>query len=153
MHETINEPTAWPRQKNPFEDAIKKPDAKDNADWVKKVMPPGTAIETNVALAVPPNIKFAEDKYLKEVWDYVFATYGQHYNNHGETKPGKNIQSLEAIISAGNGDGFIMGNIQKLSGRYGKKKGFNRLELLKIAHYAVLMLYVHDLEERGSSKG
>jgi hypothetical protein len=30
--------------------------------------------------------------------------------------------------------------------RYGKKAGRNRQDLLKVLHYALMLLYVHDIE-------
>lgn len=32
----------------------------------------------------------------------------------------------------------------KYAQRYGKKDGFNRKDILKIIHYAVMLLHVHD---------
>jgi hypothetical protein len=34
----------------------------------------------------------------------------------------------------------------KYAKRYGNKEGKNRKDLLKILHYAIIMLYVHDTE-------
>ena len=39
---------------------------------------------------------------------------------------------------------FCIGNIMKYAQRYGKKGGKNRADLLKVLHYALFMLYVHD---------
>ena len=36
----------------------------------------------------------------------------------------------------------------KYAQRYGKKDGYNRKDLLKVLHYALIELYVHDLHER-----
>jgi hypothetical protein len=41
--------------------------------------------------------------------------------------------------------GFALGNVLKYAQRYGKKEGFNRADLMKIIHYAVIALHVHDL--------
>jgi hypothetical protein len=38
----------------------------------------------------------------------------------------------------------MVGNIMKYAQRYGKKNGFNRADILKIIHYAIILLYVHD---------
>lgn len=84
------------------------------------------------------SLKFQEDKYLKEVLDYISSTYNQHYAKDQE------VQSIEMIISAGHGEGFALGNISKLAARYGKKLGHNRQDLLKILHYGVLALHIHD---------
>ena len=42
--------------------------------------------------------------------------------------------------------GFTIGDIIKYASRYGKKDGRNRADLLKILHYSILALYVHDKE-------
>lgn len=92
---------------------------------------------------VNPNYKFKELDYLKEVLAYIDATYSEHYASEEPDSP----QAFEGIVAAGNGKGFAMGNIQKLSARYGKKEGYNRKDLMKIIHYGVLMLHVHDKRE------
>ncbi|MDR3503078.1 MAG: DUF3310 domain-containing protein [Legionella sp.] len=81
--------------------------------------------------------KFNEDQLLAEVEKYIDNTYSEHYS-------GK-IQALEVIIDSGHGIGFCLGSIQKYAKRYGKKAGFNRLDLLKIVHYAIIALHSHDL--------
>ena len=43
--------------------------------------------------------------------------------------------------------GFCLGNVLKYAQRYGKKNGLNKDDLMKIAHYAIMALYVHDLEK------
>lgn len=93
---------------------------------------------------IPLNAKFKEHMYLREVEDYIASTYGEHYA--GE------IQSFEKIASIGHGDGFALGNIDKLVSRYGKKNGYNRTDLLKIIHYGILMLWVHDKAQRDNFK-
>ena len=84
--------------------------------------------------------KFNEAELLAEVEAYVKETYKQHYSS------GK-IQPMELIISSGNGSGFCMGNIVKYACRYGVKNGKNRDDLMKILHYTLLSLYVHDEEK------
>ena len=64
--------------------------------------------------------------------------YSQHYS-------GK-YQATDMIIDAGHGTGFCVGNIMKYAKRYGKKDGYNRKDLMKIIHYAMIQLYVHELE-------
>ena len=71
--------------------------------------------------------------------EYVNKTYGEHY---AQTK----FQTTEFIIDQGHGIGFTVGNIIKYAQRYGKKDGRNRKDILKVLHYALIMLYVHDLE-------
>lgn len=88
------------------------------------------------------NLKFNEDKYLEEVKDYIVGTYDQHYSKG-------DVQTFELLVSSGKADGFATGSIMKYADRYGKKKGYNREDLLKIIHYGLLQLYVHDREGRG----
>ena len=83
--------------------------------------------------------KFNEDKILKEIQTYVDSTYDQHYAT------GK-IQSTEFILDTGHGLGFTIGNIIKYAQRYGKKDGFNKKDLLKVVHYAIMALSIHKGE-------
>lgn len=83
--------------------------------------------------------KFNENLYLEDIKKYIDATYGQHY-------AGK-YQATDMIIDAGHGTGFNIGNIMKYAKRYGKKQGFNKKDLLKIIHYSIIQLYVHDDEQ------
>jgi hypothetical protein len=87
------------------------------------------------------NYKYNEGELLKEFQQYVDATYSEHYSLN-------KYQATEFIIDAGHGDGFCIGNVMKYAQRYGKKDGYNRKDLLKVLHYALIELYVHDLHER-----
>jgi len=82
--------------------------------------------------------KYDEDRNVKDIMEYINATYTQHYS-------GK-YQATDMIIDAGHGTGFCIGNIMKYAKRYGKKDGYNRKDLMKIIHYAMIQLYVHDME-------
>ena len=84
--------------------------------------------------------RYNEDKTLEELKSYIDATYGQHYSRD-------KFQATEFIIDGGHGEGFCIGNVLKYAQRYGKKDGRNRKDLLKIIHYAIIMLHVHDLNE------
>ena len=84
--------------------------------------------------------RYNEDKTLTELKSYIDATYGQHYSRD-------KFQATEFIIDGGHGEGFCIGNVLKYAQRYGKKDGRNRKDLLKILHYAIIMLHVHDLNE------
>ncbi len=85
--------------------------------------------------------KYNEGALIKELQEYVDATYGEHYSLN-------KFQATEFIIDAGHGDGFCIGNVMKYAQRYGKKDGYNRKDLLKVLHYALIELYVHDKEGR-----
>ena len=83
--------------------------------------------------------KFNEGEILKEIQKYVDSTYEQHYAT------GK-IQSTEFILDTGHGLGFTIGNIIKYAQRYGKKDGFNKKDLFKVVHYAIIALSIHKGE-------
>ena len=85
------------------------------------------------------NYKFKENERLQELKSYVDDTYGQHYATD-------KYQATDVIIDSGHGEGFCIGNIMKYAKRYGNKEGKNRKDLLKILHYGIIMLYVHDTE-------
>ena len=83
--------------------------------------------------------KFNEDENLNELKKHIDATYDSHYSK-------EKFQATEFIIDGGHGTGFCIGNILKYAQRYGKKgtREEARKDLLKILHYAVIQLYVHD---------
>tara|TARA_R100000030_G_scaffold32733_1_gene24307 strand:- start:4050 stop:4331 length:282 start_codon:yes stop_codon:yes gene_type:complete len=87
------------------------------------------------------NYKFNEADYVKELRDYVDATYGQHYSKD-------KFQATEFIVDGGHGTGFCIGNVLKYAQRYGKKGTADdaRKDLMKVLHYALIQLYVHDNE-------
>ena len=84
--------------------------------------------------------KFNEGALINELLTYINKTYDGHYSKN-------NFQSTEFIIDCGHGMGFAIGNVLKYAQRYGKKDGLNRADLLKILHYALIALHVHDLNE------
>lgn len=89
--------------------------------------------------------KFNEYENLKQLKDYVDSTYDQHYS---QTK----YQSTDFILDCGHGEGFCLGNVLKYVQRYGRKEGKNRVDLLKVLHYALIALHVHDMEHQEEEK-
>tara|TARA_R100000329_G_scaffold28118_1_gene26119 strand:- start:1196 stop:1495 length:300 start_codon:yes stop_codon:yes gene_type:complete len=87
--------------------------------------------------------KFSEDKLINDIKEYIDNTYNQHY---AKTK----FQATEFIVDGGHGEGFCIGNILKYAQRYGKKEGYNKNDLLKVIHYALIALHVHDLNNERS---
>ena len=53
------------------------------------------------------------------------------------------IQTLDLIEACGDGEAFCRSNILKYASRY-DKKGTARRDILKILHYAVLLLHFND---------
>lgn len=89
--------------------------------------------------------KYNEGELLKEFSQYIDKTYDQHYSLN-------KYQSTEFIIDSGHGEGFCIGNILKYAQRYGKKDGKNRADILKVLHYALFMLHVHDKANKEANK-
>ena len=85
-------------------------------------------------------MKYSEDIIIAQLKEYIAATYKGHYSK-------QKFQATEFIIDSGHGMGFCLGNVMKYAQRYGKKNGRNRDDLMKIAHYAIMALHVHDLDE------
>ena len=83
--------------------------------------------------------KFDEDGALDELRDYIDSTYAGHYATD-------KYQATDIIIDSGFGEGFCMGNIIKYCKRYGRKNGKNRDDIMKILHYAIIMLHVQGQE-------
>lgn len=83
--------------------------------------------------------KFNEGKLISEFKEYIDSTYGQHYAKD-------KFQATEFIIDGGHGTGFCIGNVLKYAQRYGKKGSHDdaRKDLMKVLHYALIQLYVHD---------
>ena len=81
--------------------------------------------------------KYDENDNILELLKYVNSTYEQHYSKN-------KFQATEFIIDGGHGEGFCISNIMKYAQRYGNKNGYNRQDLLKVIHYALIMLHVHD---------
>ena len=87
--------------------------------------------------------KFDEDRLLSELKDYIDSTYNSHYS---KTK----FQATEFIFDAGHGMGFCIGNVLMYAQRYGRKEGYNKKDLQKVLHYAIMALYLHDIENKES---
>ena len=85
--------------------------------------------------------KYNEGKLLKEITDYINNTYDEHYSQN-------KYQATEFIIDGGHGVGFTVGNILKYAQRYGHKGTPTdwRKDLMKVIHYAIMALHVHDSE-------
>jgi hypothetical protein len=91
---------------------------------------------TNNCPAIP--WKYNEEKIVKELLEYVRGTYNQHYSA-GDDK----IQTLDLIEACGDGEAFCRSNILKYASRY-DKKGTARRDIMKILHYAVLLMNFND---------
>ena len=82
--------------------------------------------------------KYNEEEIVKELLEYIRGTYNQHYSA-GDQK----IQTLDLIEACGDGEAFCRSNILKYASRY-DKKGSARRDIMKIMHYAVLLMNYND---------
>ena len=83
--------------------------------------------------------KYNEDKILKDIHDYVTSTYGSHYCGHNQNY--RDIQTIDLMAAKDLAPGFCQANILKYGSRYGDKDGRNKRDLMKVIHYAMLLLH------------
>ena len=97
--------------------------------------------KTPVSMTEPTNHlwKYNEDKILKDIQDYVTSTYGSHYCGHNQDY--KDIQTIDLMAAKDLAPGFCQANILKYGSRYGDKDGRNKRDLMKVIHYAMLLLH------------
>jgi len=87
-----------------------------------------------------------EGAILEFVRDYLRNTYSQHYAPTGQNRIDHHIQPVDLMAASGVISDYASANIIKYASRYGKKDGKNIKDLLKIIHYAMLLMYYdnHD---------
>jgi hypothetical protein len=83
--------------------------------------------------------KYNEDKILKDVQDYVTSTYGSHYCGHNQEYKG--TQTIDLMAAKELASDFCQANILKYGSRYGDKDGRSKRDLMKVIHYAMLLLH------------
>ena len=79
--------------------------------------------------------RYNEDRILKELGEYISATYNQHYVDKAN---GGNEQTLDKI-KFNRREGFCAGNVTKYIDRY-DSKGTPRADLFKVLHYTMLLI-------------
>jgi hypothetical protein len=90
--------------------------------------------------------KYNEEEIVRELLQYIRGTYGQHYAANDQ-----NIQTLDFIeASHGDGEAFSRDNILKYTSRY-DKKGTPKRDIMKIMHYAVLLMFFHSKNSQTTS--
>ena len=98
---------------------------------------PSTRERVIIDDGVPKDIlKYQEDKSLKDLKEYVNTTYEGHYTSD----QGDNVQTLDIIESVGDAKSFCRSNAIKYLTRY-EKKGQAKRDILKAAHYCLLLYY------------
>ena len=86
--------------------------------------------------------KYHEKEILKDVEDYVSRTYNGHYT--GTKHEYRNVQTIDLMASRDLASSFCQSNILKYGSRYGSKDGKNKKDLLKVIHYAMLLLHFDE---------
>ena len=83
--------------------------------------------------------KYHEEEILKDIKEYVSQTYQGHYT--GKSHEFRNVQTIDLMASKELASGFCQANILKYGSRYGNKDGKNKKDLMKVIHYAMLLLH------------
>jgi len=83
--------------------------------------------------------KYNEEQILKDIQDYVISTYGSHYC--GQNQEYKDIQTIDLMAAKDLAQDFCQANILKYGSRYGDKDGRSKRDLMKVIHYAMLLLH------------
>ena len=83
--------------------------------------------------------KYHEEEILKDIEEYVSQTYHAHYT--GTKHEFRNVQTIDLMASKDLAASFCQANILKYGSRYGNKDGKNQKDLMKVIHYAMLLLH------------
>ena len=86
--------------------------------------------------------KYHEEEILKDIESYVSGTYRGHYT--GDTHEYRNVQTLDLMAARSLASAFCQSNIIKYGSRYGSKDGKEKKDLLKVIHYAMLLLHFDE---------
>ena len=86
--------------------------------------------------------KYHEEEILKDIEEYVSLTYQGHYT--GKSHEYRNVQTIDLMASKELAASFCQANILKYGSRYGNKDGKNKKDLMKVIHYAMLLLHFDD---------
>jgi len=83
--------------------------------------------------------KYHEEEILKDIEEYVSRTYNGHYT--GTKHEFRKVQTIDLMAARDIAAQFCQANILKYGSRYGSKNGRNKNDLLKVIHYAMLLLH------------
>ena len=83
--------------------------------------------------------KYHEEEILKDIEEYVSQTYQGHYT--GTKHEFRNVQTIDLMASRDLAPHFCQANILKYGSRYGSKNGKDKKDLMKVVHYAMLLLH------------
>jgi len=83
--------------------------------------------------------KYHEQDILKDIEEYVSRTYQGHYT--GSKHEFRKVQTIDLMAARDIATDFCQANILKYGSRYGSKDGRNKTDLMKVIHYAMLLLH------------
>ena len=83
--------------------------------------------------------KYHEEEILKDIEEYVSSTYQGHYT--GTKHEFRKVQTIDLMAARDIASQFCQANILKYGSRYGSKDGRNKKDLMKVIHYAMLLLH------------
>ena len=83
--------------------------------------------------------KYHEEEILKDIEEYVSSTYQGHYT--GSKHEFRKVQTIDLMAARDIAPHFCQANILKYGSRYGSKNGKDKKDLLKVVHYAMLLLH------------
>ena len=86
--------------------------------------------------------KYHESEIISDIEEYVSSTYNGHYT--GDTHEYRNVQTIDLMAARSLASGFCQSNILKYGSRYGSKDGKNKKDLMKVIHYAMLLLHFDE---------
>ena len=96
-------------------------------------------VELNYEPKTAHYYKYHEEEILKDIEEYVSLTYQGHYT--GKSHEFRNVQTIDLMASKELAAAFCQANILKYGSRYGNKDGKNKKDLMKVIHYAMLLLH------------
>ena len=99
----------------------------------------GLDYEVDLMTKTDNNFKYHEDEILKDVQEYISRTYQGHYT--GTKHEFRKVQTIDLMAARDIASAFCQANILKYGSRYGSKDGRNKTDLLKVIHYAMLLLH------------
>ena len=83
--------------------------------------------------------KYHEEEILKDIEEYVSSTYQGHYT--GSKHEFRKVQTIDLMAARDIAPDFCQANILKYGSRYGSKNGKDKKDLIKVVHYAMLLLH------------
>ena len=95
--------------------------------------------ELGIEPMAPHFFKYHEEEILKDIEEYVSSTYQGHYT--GSKHEFRKVQTIDLMAARDIASNFCQANILKYGSRYGSKDGRNKKDLLKVIHYAMLLLH------------